>query len=853
MKGLVLAGGTATRLFPLTIVTNKHLLPIYDRPMIYYPLDTLAGMGIREVMVIVGGKSVGDIVELLGDGRHFGLDLTYRYQRGALGIAHAIGLARDFIGDDAFCVVLGDNILRGEPLAETVQAFEHGPYGAGTLLYRVPDPERFGVAELDAEGRVVGFEEKPEQPKSDLIPIGVYFLRPDAFDVIETLAPSGRGEFEITDVLNHYIPGGGPVRPGVRGRVGGRRHRAQPPARGRDGGAGRPVGPPPAPRRASGRPGVTDPVGPGAHLLVTGGAGFIGSELVRQVMARRDGTRITVLDKLTYAGNRANLAAVEDDPEQAARFAFVHGDIADPAVVDPLVAEADAVLNVAAETHVDRSILDPEAFLRTGVIGVHVLLEAIRAEAAKDRSVRFLQVSTDEVYGDIPDGHSVETDPLAPRSPYAAAKASSELLVRAYHITYGLDVVMTRGSNTYGPYQHPEKLIPLFTTNALAGEPLPMYGDGMQVRDWLHVSDHAAGIDFVLRHGASGEAYNVAGREAPAQPRGDRPAARGSGPRLEPRADRARPPRPRPPLRDGRLQARRPRLGAPCRLRGRAPRDRRLVPRPPRVGRERAERRLARLLRAPVRGAAGGRPCRRAAGRGGLTAVRVAVVGVNGRLGRALAEALENAPFTGTRGPIGWDQPELDLDTLDEASAGAFLDARAARGRHPHGRLDGRGRLCARPGARDAPQRHRRGRARPRLRPARHRPGVHLDQRGLRRTPDRRHRLRPRRRAEPDQPVRRREGRGRAPGDRGVRGRRRARPPRHRADLVAPRPARRRLPGQDRGRGPPCAGRRDAPAGGRGRDRRADVHARPRRGHRRAARRERDRRHPTLAGRSTTS
>ena len=209
MKGLVLAGGTASRLFPLTIVTNKHLLPIYDRPMIYYPLETLAGMGIREVMVIVGGKSVGDIVELLGDGRHFGLDLTYRYQRGALGIAHAIGLAKDFIGDDPFCVVLGDNILRGAPQKDTVDAFERGPWGAGTLLYRVPDPERFGVAEFDEQGNVVGFEEKPEHPKSDLIPIGVYFLRPDAFDVIEQLVPSGRGEFEITDVLNHYIPGGG--------------------------------------------------------------------------------------------------------------------------------------------------------------------------------------------------------------------------------------------------------------------------------------------------------------------------------------------------------------------------------------------------------------------------------------------------------------------------------------------------------------------------------------------------------------------------------------------------------------------------------------------------------------------
>jgi glucose-1-phosphate thymidylyltransferase len=209
MKGLVLAGGTASRLFPLTIVTNKHLLPIYDRPMIYYPLDTLSGMGIREVMVIVGGKSVGDIVELLGDGRHFGLDLTYRYQRGALGIAHAISLARDFIGGEPFCVVLGDNVLRGPELADVAQAFADGPWGAGTLLYRVPDPQRFGVAELDADGRVIGFEEKPATPKSDLIPIGVYFLRPDAFDVIETLAPSGRGEFEITDVLNHYIPGGG--------------------------------------------------------------------------------------------------------------------------------------------------------------------------------------------------------------------------------------------------------------------------------------------------------------------------------------------------------------------------------------------------------------------------------------------------------------------------------------------------------------------------------------------------------------------------------------------------------------------------------------------------------------------
>ena len=256
---------------------------------------------------------------------------------------------------------------------------------------------------------------------------------------------------------------------------------------------------------------TVDRIGDNARLLVTGGAGFIGSELVRRLLARGDGTRITVLDLLTYAGNRANLAPVEADPAQAARLTFVQGDIADPEAVAPLVAEADAVINVAAETHVDRSILDPEAFLRTGVIGVHVLLEAVRREADRGRSQRFLQVSTDEVYGDIPEGRSVETDPLAQRSPYAAAKASSELLVRAYRTTYGLDTVITRGSNTYGPYQHPEKLVPLFITNALAGEPLPMYGDGRQVRDWLHVSDHAAGIEFVLRHGEPGEAYNLPG------------------------------------------------------------------------------------------------------------------------------------------------------------------------------------------------------------------------------------------------------------------------------------------------------------------------------------------------------
>jgi dTDP-glucose 4,6-dehydratase len=253
-----------------------------------------------------------------------------------------------------------------------------------------------------------------------------------------------------------------------------------------------------------------------SRLLVTGGAGFIGSCFVRDVLARRDGTVITVLDKLTYAGNKANLASVEADPEQAARLTFVAGDIADANVVGPLVANVDAVVNFAAESHVDRSILDPEAFLRTDVLGVHVLLEACRAELERARkgersAPRFLQVSTDEVYGSVETGESVEDDRLEPRSPYSSAKAGGELLARSYFVTYGLDVVITRGSNTYGPFHHPEKLIPLFVTNAIDDGPLPLYGDGLQCRDWLYVADHAGAIEFVLQNGVSGEAYNVPG------------------------------------------------------------------------------------------------------------------------------------------------------------------------------------------------------------------------------------------------------------------------------------------------------------------------------------------------------
>jgi dTDP-glucose 4,6-dehydratase len=244
------------------------------------------------------------------------------------------------------------------------------------------------------------------------------------------------------------------------------------------------------------------------RILITGVAGFIGSAYVRQVLENHPEDEVVGLDVLTYAGNLANLTDVDANP----RFRFVRGDIADRELVDGLVAETDAIVNFAAETHVDRSLLDPDAFARANVVGVNVLLDAARRHGR-----RLVQVSTDEVYGHIEDGkHSVESDPLQPRSPYAAAKAGGELMCRAYHVSYGTDVLVTRGSNTVGPRQYPEKLVPLFVTNAIRDLPLPVYGDGMQMRDWLYVDDHAAGIDLVLRRGRAGEAYNIGvGHERP--------------------------------------------------------------------------------------------------------------------------------------------------------------------------------------------------------------------------------------------------------------------------------------------------------------------------------------------------
>ncbi|PZU96203.1 MAG: dTDP-glucose 4,6-dehydratase [Pseudanabaena sp.] len=239
-------------------------------------------------------------------------------------------------------------------------------------------------------------------------------------------------------------------------------------------------------------------------VLVTGGAGFIGSNYVHYALNQHPTWQIVVIDKLTYAGNLDNLKDIRD------RIIFIEGDIANPEDVEKAVDGVDAILNFAAESHVDRSLRDPRPFIETNITGTLLLLEAAKKHQVK----RFLHVSTDEVYGDLvgSDRHSLESDPLSPRSPYAASKAGAEHLVFSYGISYGMDVVITRGSNTYGLYQYPEKIIPLFITNALESKSLPIYGDGSAVRDYLYVADHCSGIDTVLHAGASGHAYNIGAR-----------------------------------------------------------------------------------------------------------------------------------------------------------------------------------------------------------------------------------------------------------------------------------------------------------------------------------------------------
>jgi dTDP-glucose 4,6-dehydratase len=239
------------------------------------------------------------------------------------------------------------------------------------------------------------------------------------------------------------------------------------------------------------------------RLLVTGGAGFIGSNFIRLMLGKYPDYKITNLDKLTYCGNLENLKDVENNKN----YSFVKGDIADGALAAKLVKDCDVVINFAAESHVDRSINDPSEFLRTNIFGTYTLLEAAKKAGTK----LFVQISTDEVYGSIEKGAFKEDDPLKPNSPYSSTKAGADLLARSYFVTFKMPIIITRSSNNFGPYQYPEKVIPLFITNLMAGKKVPLYGDGMNVRDWLYVVDNCEGIDTVMHRGKPGEVYNIGG------------------------------------------------------------------------------------------------------------------------------------------------------------------------------------------------------------------------------------------------------------------------------------------------------------------------------------------------------